>query len=311
MAYKRNSPTGAWAGAAYLAKAQLGLVSRQQLRDLGIPDGSIAEAVARGRLHVVFRSVFALGHGYLTPHARLLAATMACGLGTVVSHGTAAWLLDLREWRPRQVDVIAPIESGRKIRGIKRRFVPPPTGKEVTIEARVPATSPSRTIVDNAGILGFEALGEMIEQAAVLGVLNTGNIDRILDGPPRRGARKLLRLLEPWRRYKPGIRLRSRLEAKLLPLLTRHGLPVPETNQILWLGGKKFEVDFLWRHQWLVVEADGGNVHNNPAAGRRDSRRNRALVDAGYRILRLGWEDLRDRPDAALAELAALISTRP
>ncbi len=98
------------------------------------------------------------------------------------------------------------------------------------------------------------------------------------------------------------------MEAKLLPLLTRAGLPIPECNATLGVVGKRFEVDFLWRRAKLVVETDGGAFHDNPAAGKRDSERNRALTKAGYFIPRLGWEDLRDRPDAVMAELAALLS---
>jgi very-short-patch-repair endonuclease len=93
------------------------------------------------------------------------------------------------------------------------------------------------------------------------------------------------------------------MEAKLLPLLTEAALPIPETNAKVRAGGKTYEIDFLWRHQKLVVETDGGQFHDNPAAGSRDSERNHALSEAGYRIPRLGWEDLRDRPDSTMAEI--------
>jgi very-short-patch-repair endonuclease len=56
-----------------------------------------------------------------------------------------------------------------------------------------------------------------------------------------------------------------------------------------------------------VVETDGGRFHDNPAAGARDSERNHALAAAGYRLPRLGWEDLRDRPDATMSEIARLL----
>jgi very-short-patch-repair endonuclease len=237
----------------------------------------------------------------------LLAATLACGEGTVVSHGTAAWLLGLGASPPKEIDVIAPVEAGRKIAGIRRRFVPCPFGAEVWRRDGVPVTSPARTIVDYAG-LDPQGLAGIVEQAAVLGLLNVVAIDRVLDGPRRRGTRRLLRVLEPWRRYRPGIKIRSRMEAKLLPLLTEARLPIPQTNARLRVGAGVFEVDFLWRHQKLIVETDGGRFHDNPAAGARDSSRNRALVGAGYRILRLGWEDLRDRPDATMIELRSLLS---
>lgn len=282
-------------------------MSREQLRRLGLSDEAVSKAAARGWLRPVFHGVFAVGHEHLTVNARMLAATMACGRGTVVSHGTAAWLLGLRSWRPKEVDVIAPVEAGRKIAGIRRRFVPPPAGDEVWRRGGVPLTSPARTIVDCAGILDPGELAGLIEQAAVEGLLDVVAIDRILDGPRRRNSKRLLRAIAPWRRYRRGIKLRSRMEAKLLPLLTEAALPIPQTNAKLRLAGKVYEVDFLWREQKLVVETDGGRFHDNPAAGERDSNRNRVLAEAGYQLPRLGWEDLRDRPEQTMREIARLL----
>ncbi len=251
----------------------------------------------------MFHGVYSVGHRYLTPHACLLAATLACGEGSIVSHGTAAWLYGMRDWQPEEVDVIAPVEAGRKIAGIRRRFVPVPAGVEIWRRNGVPVTSPARTIVDYAGISNTKGLGELIEQSSVLGLLDIAAIDRVLDGPRRRGAKQLRRALGPWRRYRPGIKIRSRMEAKMLPLLTEAALPIPETNAKVRVGRKTYEVDFLWRRQKLVIETDGGRFHDNPAAGSRDSERNHALSAAGYAIPRLGWEDLRDRPGATMAEL--------
>jgi very-short-patch-repair endonuclease len=224
----------------------------------------------------------------------------------VVSHGTAAWLYGLSSWEPEEIDVIAPVEAGRKIAGIRRRFVPPPEGREVWRRSGVAVTSPARTIVDCAGSAP-KGVGGIIEQAAVLGLLDVAAIDLVLDGHRRRGAKHLRRVLEPWRRYRPGIKIRSRMEAKLLPLLSEAALPIPQTNAKLRLAGKVYEVDFLWREQKLVVETDGGRFHDNPAAGERDSERNHALAAAGYHLPRLGWEDLRDRPEATMREIAQLL----
>lgn len=283
-------------------------MSREQLRSRGLSDEAVSKAAARGWLRPVFHGVFAVGHEHLTVNARLLAATMACGDGSVVSHGTAAWLLGLASRRPGAIDVIAPVEAGRKIAGIRRRFVPPPVGAEVWRRNGVPVTSPARTIVDCAGDLDARGLAGLIEQAAVEGLLDVVAIDRVLDGPRRRGTKKLLRALAPWRRYRRGIKIRSRMEAKLLPLLTEAALPIPQTNAKLRLGGKVYEIDFLWREQKLVVETDGGRFHDNPAAGGRDSDRNHALASAGYHLPRLGWEDLRDRPEATMREIARLLA---
>jgi very-short-patch-repair endonuclease len=307
MSVERNSQSSRWARVAAIAGSQQGLISIGQLRDVGIADTTIVESVHHGRLHPIFRGVYSVGHRYQTAQARLLAATLSCGAGTVISHGTAAWLLGLKDWHPEAIDVIAPIEAGRKIAGIRRRFVPLPIGAEVWKRVGVPVTSPAHTIVDNAGILDAKGLTEIVEQAAVLRLLDVTAIDRVLDGPRRRGTRRLLRVIEPWRRYRPGIRIRSRMEARLLSLLTEAGLPIPETNAKLRVAGKVYEVDFLWRRQRVVVETDGGRFHESPTAGARDSDRNRALIAADYRIPRLGWEDLRDRPEWVTAEIRRLL----
>jgi very-short-patch-repair endonuclease len=308
MRRKKNSQEEAvWARAGSLASRQQGIVSRGQMRDLGLSDNAISKAMERGWLRPVFHGVFAVGHEHLTVYGRMLAATLACGEGSVVSHGTAAWVYGMRSWRPNEVDVIAPVESGRKIAGIKRRFVPPPVGAEVWRRNGVPLSSPARTIVDCAGNLDGPEIDKLIEGASVAGVLDVPAIDRVLDGPRRRNTKLLLRRLEPWRRYRSGIKIRSRMEAKLLPLLTEAALPIPQTNAKLRLGGKTYEVDFLWRAQKLVVETDGGRFHDNPAAGRRDSDRNHAFAEAGFHLPRLGWEDLRDRPAATMREIARLL----
>ncbi len=99
------------------------------------------------------------------------------------------------------------------------------------------------------------------------------------------------------------------MEARLLPLLTHHSLPIPETNEKLRIRGKTLEVDFLWREQRVVVETDGAAFHENPMAQKRDSERNRLLAEAGYRVPRVGWAQLRDEPDRTLAEIARLLRT--
>jgi len=298
-----------WRAVARIAERQHGVVSRDQLRGIGLTEATIKQGVAAGRLYPLFRSTFAVGHPRTDRRSRLIAATLACGEGTVISHGTAAALLGLWEYWPAEIEVIAPIESGRKIRGIRRRFVPPPPSELVMRKTGIPCTTPSRTIVDVAGITGPKQLAGAVEQAAVLEILNVPEIDGILLESRRRGTKKLNRVLEPWRRYSPRVRVRSRMEAKMLPLLTHHNLPIPECNVKLRIERETFEVDFLWREERVVVETDGGRFHGNPAAQARDGHRNRMLARAGYRVPRFGWDELRDDPDQVIAEIRHFLSS--
>ena len=305
----RTDTDARWQLVADLAERQRGVVSRDQLLRLGITSAAVDHALATARLHSVFRGVAALGHAHLERNAHLNAAIAVCGEGSVVSHGTAAHLLGFWEHPPPGIDVIAPVEAGRKHDGIRRRFVPLPGSRDRWIYDGVPCTSPSRTIIDCAGSCrgasGERRLRRLIEQAAFVQMLNVPEILAILaKGPRRRGSPLLRLILEDWRGHKQATVLRSPLEARLLPLLVRHGLPAPECNVWVRAGARSYEVDFLWRKWRLVVETDSAKYHDNPEARRRDDDRDRALPAAGYRIWRLRWDDLEQRPARTMAELA-------
>ncbi|HVY95652.1 MAG TPA: type IV toxin-antitoxin system AbiEi family antitoxin domain-containing protein [Solirubrobacterales bacterium] len=241
MVRVRNSGEGRWHAVGERAGRQHGVVSRDQLRRIGFSETEIDFAIATGRLYPLFRGVFSVGHASPSRNGRLLGATLACGEGSVVSHGTAAALLGLWEYEPRLIDVIAPVQAGRKIREVYRRHVPPPSPPERWWHEGVPCTSPSRVIVDIAGITREPSLRRTVEQAAVIGLLNVPEIDGILEGPRRRGSPQLRRVLDDWRRYPPAMRIRSPMEARLLPLLTQHALPIPQVNEVIEVAGEQFE----------------------------------------------------------------------
>jgi very-short-patch-repair endonuclease len=289
------------------AERQHGVVSRAQLRALGLGDGRTAHAVAIGRLHPVFHGVFAVGHPGVGEQGRMLAAVLASGDGTVVSHGTAAALLGLIDFVPAAVHVIAPRQSGRGIPGIRRHYVPRPVDGEVTICDAIPCTNPSRTIVDLAGGLRGKSLRRVVQTAAMLRLLDLPEIDAILDGPRRRGSRYLREILIDWRALPPNARLRSLLEARLFPRLAARGLPIPLCNEKLQVGGRRIEVDFLWPKHRVVVETDGGASHGTIAAFHEDRRRDRDLMLAGYSVLRVTWDQLDNEPEVTLATIAKLL----
>jgi very-short-patch-repair endonuclease len=282
-------------------------------------DAVIANRTARGQLHPIFRGVFALGHAYVEGHARLFAALLVCGEGAIISHATAAALHGLRGTQPVLIDVIAPGQVGRKIDGIRSHHVPSPRGEEIVPVNRIPVTSPSRTVVDLAGSLGRRSLRAMVEQAAVLGLLDLPAIDAA-STPGRRGNSALQEILRAWRsdpaqpadamQPDPGQadELRSTLEAKVLALIRAHEIPTPLCNQALAVDGTTYTVDLLWRKQRLVVEADGHRFHGNRLAFERDRRRDRDLAMAGYRVLRVTWKQVETEAEAIMATIRRLLN---
>ncbi len=85
---------------------------------------------------------------------------------------------------------------------------------------------------------------------------------------------------------RPSGPTRSEFEDAFLAFVRRHGLPTPETNQIV----AGYEVDVLWRAQKLVVELDGREFHEH--AFEEDRERDAVLLGAGFAVLRLTWHRL-------------------
>lgn len=241
----------------------------------------------------------------------MLAAVLACGDGTVLSHGSAAELIGLWDRRAIPVDVIPPNWSGRKIQDIRWHRVRFPTPDEVETQSGIPCTTPARTMVDMAGHLGRKSLGRLVEQAAVLRLLDVPEVDRVLARGRRRGAPSLRAVLDPWRtddERRP--RLRSPLEARVLPSLVAAGLPRPECNVKLRIDGERLEVDLLWKKQRLAIETDGEETHGTRSAFQSDRKRDQVLVAAGYRVARVTWRQAEDEPAAVVARIKRMLEVR-
>ena len=238
----------------------------------------------------------------------MLAAVLACSRGTILSHASAAELLGLWDKQPVLIDVIPPDWSGRKIQGIRWHRVLPPAPGELEVRDGIPCTTPARTLVDMAGRSGRGTLRRLVEQAAVLRVLDVAEVDRVLARGRRRGAPRLRAVLDAWRSNdERGPRLRSVLEARILPRLVQEGLPRPHCNVPLQVGGHRLEVDLLWEKQRLVIETDGEQTHGTRVAFQRDRWRDQLLVAAGYRTARVTWRQMEDEPRAVVARIRRML----
>jgi len=101
----RKHPDTAIAG---LARRQYGIVACRQLLELGLSRRSIERRLENGRLHLIHRGVYAVGHQLVSQYGRWLAAVLAVGAGAVLSHRSAAAL-----WRMAPVPA-APDRSRRR-----------------------------------------------------------------------------------------------------------------------------------------------------------------------------------------------------
>jgi hypothetical protein len=292
---------------ASVARRQHGVVTRDQMRYLGLSEDRIDGWVRDGRIHRVVRGVYALGRASTGERGRIHAAALACGPDAIVSHRSAAFLLGIGERSPRVVDLITHHQQGRRIDGIKAHRVPRLAPSELVRVDGIPCTSAARTVVDLAGTYGEKEMRETVERAASEGVLDLAVIDAVLEtGPRRRGAPCLRRVIEDWRPVAETTNLedaRSLFEVRLLPLIAAAGLPIPRVNAPVRTAERILEVDLLWPEERFVLEADSRRHHAIEVAFERDRRRDRELMETGYGFLRVTWREAEREPGAVLAAL--------
>ena len=290
---------------ATLAAAQGGSISRLQLICLGLPAKAIDARVRDGRLYVIHRGVYAVGHPHLGRAGRLHAALLATGPGSALSHRTGASLWEMRPTLRARVEVTA-IRGGRsgdaRLHVHRVRALDP---RDITVHEGFTVTTPARTLLDLAEVLPRPALDRAIEQALIVRRFDAAAVADVLRrSRGRRGLAALRAATADLLDTPPD--LRSGLERRFRELCRRHGLTLPLTNTPV--AGVR--VDAHWPQARLVVELDGREIHGTPQAFERDRRRDRALAVAGQRVVRVTDDQMKTEATALAADLVRLGAPR-
>jgi len=286
------------AAVARIASRQHGVVTAEQLREVGIDKSAVSRRVRAGRLHRLHRGVYAVGHCAPNLHQRWMAAVLACGEGAILSHHSAAALWKLLRPIEGPIHISVPTTNGRATqRGICLHRCPSLFTPE--------EPSPSPSYLDQEGGRGRRLITHR-DRIPVTTIQRT--IDD-LDGtvPPYllRRARRQAELKGVHLEGTEGRRLRSDLEEDFFALVHRHHLPLPETN--VKLG--RHEVDFLWRSHRLVVEIDSFAYHRGSINFENDHARDLDLRQLGFTVLRFSERQLAEEPARVVADLARALGT--
>ena len=288
-----------------LARRQHGVVGRQQLARLGLGKDAIQHRIASGRLHPLYAGVYAVGHRLTPKRAWWMAAILASGAETVLSHRSAAALWGLRGYSEGAVHVTLPHKS-TSLKGIRRHHSPLPAD-EVTVREGIPVTTVPRTIFDLAATESEDVVENLLREMEFLELWDRLSLRDLTERyPGKRGVRKVRVALERLEE-EPSGRRRSKLEERFAPFLRHHHLPLPRFNDWIALGAKRYQVDCHWPGTGQIVELDGWKGHRTRTAFREDRARDRALRVAGYSVTRLTWNQLDDEPDAVSADLRVLL----
>lgn len=275
---RKSDSRGRDAAIAHFASRQHGLVTTAQLEEAGLSTSAVSQRVRTGRLHRLHRGVYSVGYAADTREARWMAAVLACGPSAVLSHRSAAALWELLRPVEGPVEVSVPAQNGRRARrGISVHRRAALSSEPVTVHSLIPVTTPRRTIEDLRGVVAPNLVRRAVRQA---------EIQRFALGPRDRGDRT-----------------RSDLERRFLHLCRRHRIPAPLAN--VRIG--RWTVDFLWREQRLVAEADSWRFHGGSVAFEDDRACDVDLRRRDYTVHRFSERQIREEEVVVAADIAAAL----
>jgi hypothetical protein len=176
---------------AALAARQHGTVARRQLLAMGLSPSAIDRRVQCGRLHVIHRGVYAVGHTVLSTDARYMAAALLGGRGAALSHRSAAAVWGIRVTSRARPDVTVATER-RQCKAVQFHFGRLPDD-EVTRVRGIPLTIVPRVLFDLAAELPrahTELAFHEAERKRLTDRLSVRGAARALPPPPGRAARQ-------------------------------------------------------------------------------------------------------------------------
>jgi very-short-patch-repair endonuclease len=263
-----------------LVERQHGVVTRAQLLTLGLSPHAVQHRLATGRLHALWRGVYAVGRPELSAHGVWMAAVLACGPRAALSHTSAAALWRIEpDWSSGPVHVSVPSDVARRRPRISVHRSGAISDSSVTRAYGIPVTEPVLTLVNLAACLDPDPLERAINGADRLALVDPETLRSALERYRGvAGAGTLRRILDR-RTFSASD---STIERVFSRMVRRLRLPPPVTQQ--WVNG--FRVDFYWPELGLVVETDGLTYHRTPAQQTSDRLRDQAHAAAGLTTLR-------------------------
>jgi len=277
---------------ACIATRQHGRISHAQMLAVGVDRDRIKRWSADGRLRLVHREVYAVGHNAPAALAELMAAVLACGDEAVASHRSTLHARGVLRERPPRPEVSVASRSGRRQPCIVVHRVVSLPRADTTSYQRIPMTTVPRALLDVAPSLSPSALCQACHEAWIRHRVTPVQIEAcIRRNPTKKGAAKLRRA------YGSDATL-SELEKGFLRLLERHDLPPPRTN-IDRYGDK---VDCYWASHDLTVELHSYRFHATRWGFETDNTRRRRSQHVPFT-----WGDVFEREARTAAELRPLL----
>ena len=245
---------------ARIAASQHGVFSREQALEAGYARRTMQRRIATHRWDLILPGVYTVPGAPSSWHRSLMAATLAWGPGSAVSHRAAAALWSLPGFETGIVELVVQRTRRRDIPGVVHRPRDVLPG-DLTRLGAVPVTTVTRTLVDLASVVSGEVLEEALDDALRRGLTTVPRLrSRVARAGPPKGIAVLRTLLDE--RGSSSNVSQSVFETRLFRVLRTAGFGAPVTQFEVRDGARLVAVlDFAYPDARVAIEADGYRWH--------------------------------------------------
>ncbi|MGV9801693.1 type IV toxin-antitoxin system AbiEi family antitoxin domain-containing protein [Mycobacterium sp. NPDC003449] len=285
---------------AALFDTQGGVATSAQILGL-ITRHAFDRAVDSGALERIWQGIYCVGEP--TDGLRLRGLDLSAGRKVAVCLGTAAALHGFDTEGPPDLHILNP--PCGQMRSADGLVVHRRDGAPLTVVGGRYVTAPAWTAIEVARALRRPRALATLDAALRSGTCTRSGLWRAaIAQAGRRGivnVRNLIALADE--------RAESPMESEARLVMLDGGLPVPELQfEVIDGSGQLRRLDFAWPHRRVAVEYDSLDWHGNPDALRDDRRRTAALMDVGWTVIGIVFEDVRHRHGELVARINEQLS---
>lgn len=298
-----------------LAAAQAGVFHIEQAVDLGVPRRAVRASTTTGALVAVHRNVLRVATTPESDQQRIWASVLQVGGGRLDLHAVASHESVFRAHGithvPYEPAVTVPAGAAHRFDGIRVHRMCDLHADMVEHRDGLPMTTIARAVIDVASVFRLDRLDHLVDHLTITERVTTlGSIERALRRSNRRGRRRIA-VLQDLLDARGETMPRSLSERRADEILATTGLPRPvaEYPHPGWALGPAF-VDRAWPEALLIVEIDGRSWHQRDRDMQKDRARDRSAGSAGWFTARFLHSEVRDEPEAFLADVVGIHSQR-
>ena len=299
----------ALAAALAIADRQYGLITWQQALSAGISPHVLKRLVSAGHWVRVADGLYRINGVRECWRGRLKGLCLRAGDGAAISHRSAAAVWGLEGFEPPgTVDLTVPRNSQPRFKGVRihRRDL-----NRTAVRDGIPVTPIPETILDLCAVsrdrtIPLRALDDVRRRKLV----SSFELERCLaehSGPGQRGSPLIRELLQRrLGRTPPG----TVFAAEVLDLLVAAGLPEPEAEVWVTIGGRRYRIDLAYRRPKIAIECLAKIGHLNEKAFEEDPVRNNHFAIDGWLQLWVTYRRKEEAPDRVIADVADALACR-